>query len=191
MPRKPAKKPAKAAAKHVDKSGPKSEAGVLVAQPHGGAIKRGGDHPRPGRPPNVVRAVLAHEAAEGVPMLRDILRGEPIKRATIPLSAVLRHAKCPKCGGALERRPDDPAGSTPAQLVTIEGVESASPGDRVRAWDAFAKYGIGTKDEVTVISPAVRERVAKTVQVIAQQETWQSAALLDHLDTIWRDEVGP
>lgn len=35
------------------KSGEKSD--VLVAQPHGGALKRGGTHHRPGRPPSAIR----------------------------------------------------------------------------------------------------------------------------------------
>lgn len=30
--------------------------GELVRQPHGGALKRGGTHPRPGRPPGAIRA---------------------------------------------------------------------------------------------------------------------------------------
>jgi hypothetical protein len=32
--------------------------GVLVPQPHGGALKRGGVHARAGRPPNLIRAEI-------------------------------------------------------------------------------------------------------------------------------------
>lgn len=193
MPRKPVAnkatpKAAKAPRQHVEKPGLKGGTGELVPQPHGGALKRGGTV-SPGRPPNSVRALLAFEAIEGVPVLREILRGEPVKRAAIPLSAVLKHATCPECHGKLQRKADDPTGSTPAQLVTLEGIESATPGDRVRAFDAFAKYGIGTKDEVTVISPDVRARVERTVQLIAQQETWSSEELLRRLDPIWSGDT--
>ena len=53
------------------KSGKKS--GTLVAQPHGGKLKAGGDHWRPGRPPSEIREAARLAFAERIPVLTRIV----------------------------------------------------------------------------------------------------------------------
>ena len=55
------------------KSGDKS--GKLVPQAHGGALKQGGDHPRPGRPSNELRGSMREIIDKGLPELEEIATG--------------------------------------------------------------------------------------------------------------------
>lgn len=54
------------------KSGSKS-GDVLVAQPHGGALKVGGDHPRPGRPSSEIRRIMRGDLVKVRDRLVEIL----------------------------------------------------------------------------------------------------------------------
>lgn len=185
-PAKPAKKSTKARVANVDKSSAHPSGRLMVPQPHGGALvpgAGGGPQPGSGRPPSELRRRLVGSLTERVTIAEAMADGKAMKEAHIPLHVVLKHATCPVCAGALEKL----AEVTDADLavVKLRGHESVTPGDRLRALDLMAKYGLGTKDEVTVVSPDVRARVERTVQLIGQQPTWDSAALLDRLDAIW------
>lgn len=65
-----AKKPT---ADGVEKSGTNS--GVMVPQPHGGALKRGGDHKRTGRRPSAVRKRALALFVQNLPALAAIASG--------------------------------------------------------------------------------------------------------------------
>lgn len=157
-----------------------------MPQKHGGALipgAGGGPQPGSGRPPSVLRDRLRGALEARVPIIEQIADGTPIKRADIPLASVLRYAKCPSCNGKLEKL----ATLTDADLVfvSLEGKESASPSDRVKALDLAAKYGLGAKEEVTLVSPDVRARVEATVALILTRTEWSSETLLAELDKVW------
>ena len=158
---------------------PMPHGGVLVAGAGGGAVNGA----LGGRPPSILRERLKGALEARVPIIEQIADGVPIKVAEIPLATVLKYATCPKCNGALEKLARVDAADV--ALVTLRGRESASPSDRIKALDLAAKYGLGTKDEVTLISPDVRARVEATVSVITSRPSWDSADLLAHLDSVW------
>jgi hypothetical protein len=118
-----------------------------------------------------------------VPIIEAIADGTPIKRAEIPLAMVLKYASCPKCNGKLEKLAS--VNAADVALIQLRGLESASPSDRIKALDLAGKYGLGTKDEVTLITPEVRSRVESTVTLIASRPQWDSADLLKQLDAVW------
>lgn len=154
---------------------------------HGGFLIAGGGNGPPkgegGRPPSYLRDRLRGTLAERIPLIEQIADGRPIKEAEIPLVNVLRYAECPKCGGDLKKLTEVSDADT--VLITLRGRESATPNDRIKALDLAAKYGLGTKDEVTLISPDVRARVEATVALIATRPTWNSPDLLTELDRVW------
>lgn len=57
--------------------------------------------------------------------------------------------------------------------------------DHVRFADFLAKYGLGTKDELSVVSPDVVKRLEQQVTVIMGRETWTRDDLLAALSPIW------
>lgn len=57
--------------------------------------------------------------------------------------------------------------------------------DHIRFADFLAKYGLGTKDELSVVSPDVVARVERQVQLIASRPTWGSEELLALLSEVW------
>lgn len=189
MPKKPAQK---RAGKNVEKAtGEPTGKGRRMPQPHGGVLVAGAGGGREnglkgGRPPSELRKRLVGALADRVQVAEAIADGAPVKRAHIPLATVLRYATCPTCGDALKKRAEVPDGDV--ALVSLEGLESATPSDRIKALDLMAKFGLGTKDEVSVVSPDVRLRLERTVQLIAQQETWTAEDLLARLDGIWSTE---
>lgn len=109
---------------------------VLVPQPHGGALRRGG---KPGnlggRPANAIRRRLRGSFAQRLDTLKDI-------------------------------------------------ADNGETGEKLKALDLMAKYGLGTVKELTVDD--VRERVAKTVEVIREHLGEQADALLVKLEPVWR-----
>lgn len=187
MSRKPTQK---RPSKNVDKPSAKPT-GRRMPQPHGGVLIAGQGGGREnglkgGRPPSELRKRLVGALAERVEIAEAIADGAPVKRATIPLASVLRFATCPSCGEKLKKLAEVRDENVP--LISLEGLESAGPSDRIKALDLMAKYGLGTKDEVSVVSPDVRLRLERTVQLIAQQESWTSEDLLARLDAIWSTE---
>lgn len=159
-----------------------------VKQPHGGALIPGQGGGREnglkgGRPPSELRDRLRGTLQERVPIIEQIADGVPVKNADIPLAAVLKHATCPLCDGKLRlletTKPED------VLLISLRGKESASPGDRIKALDLAAKYGLGTKEEITLVSPDVRARVESTVALISTRPTWDAVDLLAELDKVW------
>ena len=160
--------------------------GTRLPQKHGGTLvvgAGGGPQPGSGRPPSILRERLKGALEARVPIIEQIADGTPIKVAEIPLATVLKYATCPKCNSGLEKLAALKAED--AVFITLRGKESASPSDRIRALDLAAKYGLGTKDEVTLISPDVRARVEATVQLITTRPSWDSESLLAELDKVW------
>lgn len=91
-------KPKKSTRPNVDKSGDKSGTPgpvPMVAQPHGGALRRGslpGNTPGTGRPPNAVRATFREILeTEGALAAREILLGQPDHQGRVPEHAERRN----------------------------------------------------------------------------------------------------
>lgn len=140
----------------------KTPAGALVPQGHGGAIKTGGNPGNrggTGRPPHAIRddwrGLLD---AHGTGFLKQILQG-----------AVTLRQKCESCGHEPKRK--------------VKVATSVDQG--LTAIATLARFGIGTKDELTTISPEVRMRVHQTVALIASRAKWDSEELLKALDELW------
>lgn len=97
----------------------------------------------------------------GMQHLAQVLTGE-----------VILAQKCEKCG------------HHPKRDLKLE----STIGDRTRVAEVLARFGIGVRDQINVISPEVRSRVAQTVSIIASRKQWDSEALLKELDPVWTKE---
>jgi hypothetical protein len=126
---------------------------------------------------------LVGTLADRISVIEEIADGRPVKRAEVSLLAVLKHAHCPTCGDKLKPNPETTAADL--AMLTLEGLESASPSDRLKAIDLAGKYGLGTQDTVTLVSPEVTDRLERQVQIIGSRETWTRAELLDALQSVW------
>jgi hypothetical protein len=139
----------------------------LVAQPHGGALKSGGNPGNAGgtgRPPNELRENLRGLLSEdGLPVLKDLIRGTPMREIEVPLTLLLRHARCPCCNGKLE---DLNRETSPTVRLLVRA--SASPRDRLGAIGFTGQYGLGTNDEITMLSPDVKDRIRRLVQLVGK-----------------------
>lgn len=134
--------------------------GALIPQKHGGALRNGGTNKGgPGRPPNAIRDDFRELLATGGKRhLAQVLNG------VVPLAA-----ECEKCG------------HRPKRNLKIESTIR----DRSQVVEILARFGIGTKDEINLISPEVRMRVQQTLAVIASRAKWDSEELLAALDEVW------
>lgn len=155
-----------------------------VPQKHGGMLipgAGGGPQPGSGRPTSVLREKLRGVVEDRVGILEAIVDGEPMVRTTVSLRSVLPWATCPNCGekGMEATNPDM------VDEITIAAKTSASPRDRIGALDLAAKYGVGTKDELSVVHPDVVKRLEQTVALIASQPEWHAVTLLEQLSPIW------
>lgn len=89
-----------------------------------------------------------------------------MSRIRIELGNVVRHCVCANCGES-QITPSDPANAILEVSVTI----SASVGDRLKAMDLLAKYGLGTSNEVhddrgAEQLPTAEERKARVMKLI-------------------------
>jgi hypothetical protein len=50
----------------------------------------------------------------------------------------------------------------------------------------LAKYGLGEKNELTVISPEIQAKLQTQVSIIAGRQSWDSQELLDQLSEVWK-----
>lgn len=50
----------------------------------------------------------------------------------------------------------------------------------------LAKYGLGEKTELTVVSPEIKAKVQVQVDIIASRPVWDSGELLDRLSEVWK-----
>ena len=108
--------------------------GALIPQPHGGALRNGG----------------TNKGGPGAPpkAIRELLRARYAERV-----------------GILEQIADGQA----IQKVKIDGIEtdtliSADVGDRLKALDQMARYGIGTTKEVSIED--VKDRLSNSLDAI-------------------------
>lgn len=72
-----------------------------------------------------------------------------------------------------------------AVLEEIVADTKLRAGDRVKAIELLARYGLGTHDEVSVVSAEVQERLKRQAQLIAGRPTWNTDDLLTALDAVW------
>ena len=145
----PRKKPGK-------KSGAKN--GELVAQPHGGALRRGslpGNTPGTGRPPNELRGTLREILERGLPVLEGYVEGR------VPVKMV---GKCEECGHEHEDYK-----FTPVDFLTIQTVKAT---DRLKALEMAARYGGVAELALTVEEQSVEadtpERAARLWVMLKQ-----------------------
>ncbi len=69
-------------------------------------------------------------------------------------------------------------------LEEIADDTTAAPGDRIRAVDVLAKYGLGAATELTV--DQVRERLARTVALVRETlPPEQADPLLHRMQEVW------
>lgn len=66
-----------------------------------------------------------------------------------------------------------------------DGAFNALPSDRISAVDKLGKYGLGERNELTVVSDDVRVRLRQQVEVITGRPKWTATELLEALDPIW------
>jgi hypothetical protein len=160
---------------------------ALVKQPHGGAIKQGGNPGNAGgsgRPPSALRDRLRGAMETRIPIIEQIADGEPIVRTEIPVISVLRHVLCPKCGGPLQMTERDPL---MAMSITIIGKVSASPKDRISAIDLAAKYGLGVKDEISIVSADVVARLERQAARFVSELTPEALNVVRRIvDEVWQ-----
>lgn len=144
--------------KSVKKAGRKAgtATGPLVPQPHGGALWQGAPaNPvaGPGRPPDTIRAAMRDlGATKGLPFLDDVLDGR---------IAVTLVGTCAQCGS--ESQPDI------EWMKDLTKQVRASVDQRLKALEQAWKYGLGTKDEITVVSPEVMDRLTRQAAVLVEE----------------------
>jgi Fe-S cluster biogenesis protein NfuA len=145
----------------------------LVAQPHGGAIRRGsqkGNTPGTGRPKEIVRErMLALGVEKGIPFLSDVLDG----KVRMQLVGV-----CASCKA--ETYMDD------SWKEELEAAVKASIDQRLKAVEQTWKYGLGTQKDVDVSVSSIRERVRETLDTIQRIAPADLAArLITALQPVW------
>lgn len=154
----------------------------MVVPKHGkGLIRVGGTNKGgTGAPPSVIREQLRGSIAERASMLERIMDGVPMQRASFSVATLAKYVTCANCGEAKIRPIDLTAGS-----AEIETKISASPKDRIAAFDTAARYGLGVLKEVSVEN--VRERVAQTLDTIRRHCTEEQAhQIIDALRPVWK-----
>jgi hypothetical protein len=50
----------------------------------------------------------------------------------------------------------------------------------------LAKYGLGEKNELTVISPEIKAKIQTQVDIIGSKASWDSQELLNQLSEVWK-----
>lgn len=71
-------------------------------------------------------------------------------------------------------------------LRDIADDPEAKPGERVKALDVMARYGLGTESQMTVVSADVQDRLQRTVALILSRPEWTSEELVKQLEGVWR-----
>jgi hypothetical protein len=114
-----------------------------------------------------------------VEMLEQIMDGECVAKGRVEVSRLAPHVECAKCGPDSKIRPRDGLGD-----IQISWMVSASPKERIQAFDVAAKYGLGALKEISVEN--VRERLGKTLDVIRHAlPPEQAAELINQLRGVW------
>lgn len=140
--------------------------GALVAQPHGGALRRGNPGNKGGRGyPNELRRRLTESFIDRVDFAERIIDGEEGTQTVT--------ASCGQCGSS----------------VRVE-VPGARVGDRLRAWELLGKFGPGaghtfSKEEVA----ALMTELARDLQ-LRLRDTWgrqRADEFMVELTGSWRD----
>lgn len=175
----------KDASKNGERTAIKPAGPQLVAQPHGGAIKQGGNPGNRGGMgaiPSLLRQRLRNSAASRLAILEEIADGTATEEIDVPLGLILPHAQCPKCGDQL--RPKDAASLA---TVSVKGKASARATDRRGALDTLLKYGLGEKLEVENVSREdVAQRLSETYAILKKQLTRQDYIRIAPLITaVW------
>lgn len=135
----------------------------LIAQPHGGALQVGNPGNKGGgRPRSHVRDdLLGTFDSAARPFLESVVRGDIVSKIRIPVVSAAKHLTCGKCGATgLQISSGVPAD------VEVEIQASATVSQRIDVAELMARYGVGQMKELT--ADAVRERVAKTLDVLQQ-----------------------
>jgi len=100
---------------------PGRKPGRLEVPKHGGGLLKRGGTIGPGRPPNAIRQMLRESLINRLDVLEAIADGRAVRRVKV--------------------------GEDGAEVETWVSPE---PGDRIRALDLLAKYGLGTQKEVNL-----------------------------------------
>ncbi len=160
-----------------------SDTVAVTVQPglNGGTLKVGnpGNRGGPGSTPNAIRRKLRKMIAKRPGFLAEVMDGNPMVKTRIRLTDVLPEVECPNCGesGLAPKEGTD-------KDLEITVMVSASPKDRIAAYDTAAKYGLGTLKEVSV--EQVRERLGQTLETIrAQLPPEQAETIVAALRPIW------
>jgi hypothetical protein len=144
---------------HDRSESPEQMAGQLVAQPHGGALRRGAlpgtNAPGPGRPPSAIRESAREALDKRLPLLAQIIDGEPIRH-------VVR----------------DPSGNE------TEFYKSATIQEREKAFVALAKIGMSATG---IRADDVEVRLKATIgEIRAYLSDEQAEELLERIAPHWR-----
>lgn len=105
----------------VDKprSNARAVGSLTIPGRNGGRLRNGGTNKGgPGRPPSAIREIMRLALVDQIPVLVDIARGDPVVK--------------------IKSADGQDTGTT----------VSATPGDRIRAIETLARYGLGTQVEV-------------------------------------------
>jgi hypothetical protein len=96
-----------------------------------------------------------------------VIDGVPMMRVKFSLASVAAHCVCANCGES-QVAPASPE----AHMLEVEVMTSATVGDRIRAMDLLAKYGLGTSNEEKIEVrdgdniPTAAERSARTLAIL-------------------------
>jgi hypothetical protein len=152
----------------------------MMPQPHGGSLQRGGlDGGGNGPPPSALRDSMRQSIAERYSVIEAIMDGQVVQKTRVSVYHLAPMCVCDACGN-LEIRP-----APGKRWRELECQVSATPKDRIAAFEIFARYGMGQLREISVEN--VRERLGNTLNVIRSQlPKEQAEALILALQPVWR-----
>ena len=103
-----------------------------------------------------------------------------MREIEVPLTLLLRCARYPNCNGKLEALNRE---TSPTVRLLVRA--SATPRDRLAAIGFTGQYGLGTNDEITMLSPDVKDRIRRLVQLVGSRKGWKSSEeLLDQMGDV-------
>lgn len=122
--------------------------------------------------------------AERIGVVESIADGEPMQKMEVPLLSIMQHVRCPTCGEGMKTISKD---IVEIMSITIVVKASASPRDRLSAIDLAAKYGLGTREEINLISPDVIARLDhQAARFVAELSPDALAIVKQITDEVWQ-----
>lgn len=142
--------------------------GAVIPTTRGKLIAGAGRGPQKGtggRPPSILRSGLTEVLERGIPEIEKIARGDLVHKTRVRVADLSGLLECANCGEA-SLVLSDPENHL---YTTVESLESASPRDRLKAYEVAGTYGPGAVKQISM--ETVRDKVQETLNIIRAHVT--------------------